>query len=73
MTLRILIMEGNDAEGRARQKSRLGRTASDNYAGCIRFLAPDVATDICQPADEDFVIPDLSRIRSYDGVVITGS
>lgn len=73
MTLRILIMEGNDPEGRARQKSRLGRTASENYAGCIRFLAPEVTTDICLPADDDFIVPDLHHIRAYDGVVITGS
>lgn len=73
MTLRILIMEGNDAEGRARQKSRLGRMASENYAGCVQFLAGDIETDVCLPADEDFSLPDAARIRAYDGVIITGS
>ncbi len=73
MTLRILVMEGNDQQGRERQKSRVGRTASEGYAGCIHFLAPDAATDICLPADEDADLPDLERLKRYDGVVITGS
>lgn len=73
MTLRILIMEGNDPEGRARQKTRLGRTASENYAGCIRFLAPEATTEICLPADDGFILPDPGQIQAYDGVVITGS
>jgi len=73
MTLRILIIEGNDAEGRARQTTRLGRMASQGYAGCITYLAPDAVTDICMPADADADLPDVARLRGYDGVVITGS
>lgn len=73
MTPRILIIEGNDAEGRARQKARLGRMASEGYSGCITFLAPDAVTEICMPADADADLPDVERLRHYDGVVITGS
>ncbi|MCA0423904.1 MAG: type 1 glutamine amidotransferase [Proteobacteria bacterium] len=73
MTLRILVLEGNDVEGRHRQKSRLGRTASEGYSGCIRFLAPDAQIDICNAADDCDDVPDIGRLSSYDGVVITGS
>ena len=73
MTLRILVMEGNDAEGRERQKTRIGRMASEGYAGCIRYLAPEVHVDVCLPADEDADLPDVARLKTYDGVVITGS
>lgn len=73
MTLRILVIEGNDAEGRQRQKTRLGRMASEGYSGCIRFLAPEAEIDVCMPADADADVPDVGRLMGYDGVVITGS
>lgn len=73
MALNILVMEGNDAEGRLRQKTRLGRMASEGYSGCIRFLAPDAETHICMPADADADLPDVNGLRRFDGVVITGS
>lgn len=74
MTLRFLVIEGNNAEGRERQRMRLGRMASEGYSGCLRFLEPGAITDICMPADEGANLPserDLSE--TYDGVVITGS
>ena len=73
MTLRILVLEGNDAEGRERQKTRLGRMASEGYSGCIRFLAPETQIDVALPADADADLPDMHRLKTYDGVVITGS
>ena len=73
MTLRILVLEGNDAEGRERQKTRIGRMASEGYSGCIRFLAPETQIDVALPADADADLPDMHRLKTYDGVVITGS
>ncbi|HRJ69357.1 MAG TPA: type 1 glutamine amidotransferase [Beijerinckiaceae bacterium] len=74
MTLRFLVIEGNNAEGRERQRTRLGRMASEGYSGCLRYLAPGSVTDICMPADEGANLPSERELReAYDGVVITGS
>jgi GMP synthase (glutamine-hydrolysing) len=74
MTLRFLVIEGNNAEGRERQRMRLGRMASEGYSGCLRYLAPGSVTDICMPADEGANLPGERDLReNYHGVVITGS
>lgn len=74
MTLRFLVIEGNDAAGRIRQQEKLGRTASAGYSAVLRHLAPDCETEIVTPADQDAALPDAREIRArFDGAVITGS
>lgn len=74
MTFRFLVVEGNNAEGRERQRSRLGRMASEGYAGCLRFLAPGSEVDLCFAADADADTPSEAVLRErYDGVCISGS
>lgn len=74
MSLRILVVDGNDTAGRARQHEKLGRTAGVGYSGVIHHLAPDAVTSICTPADEDADLPDRATLRAkFDAVVLTGS
>lgn len=74
MTLRFLVIEGNDAAGRARQQEKLGRTASAGYSDLLGRLAPGSETRIAMPADADAALPDKNEIRSrFDAAVITGS
>ena len=70
---RLLVVEGNTAEGRARHTAVGGRVASDGYAEVLRRLCPNVRVDICFPADLGANLPDRMGIQSYDGVAITGS
>lgn len=71
--LRLLVMEGNTAEARARYAESAGATPSDAYAAVLRSLAPGAVTDICFPADPGGSLPDAGGIAGYDGIVITGS
>ena len=74
MTLRFLVIEGNDAAGRIRQQEKLGRTASTGYCAVLSQFAPGCETRIVMPADADAVLPDRSEIRTgFDAAVITGS
>jgi GMP synthase (glutamine-hydrolysing) len=70
---RLLVVEGNTAEGRARHAAVGGKVASDGYADVLRKLCPDARVDICFPADVGANLPDRGGIEGYDGVAITGS
>ncbi len=70
---RLLVIEGNTAEARARQVQFGGQAASEGYAQVLRELSPGVVTDICYAADPGANLPDGAGIAAYDGVAITGS
>lgn len=71
--LRLLVIEGNRAEDRARHAAVTGATPGDYYAEVLRSLAPGAVVDICCPADPGANLPDSGGLASYDGVAITGS
>jgi len=70
---RLLVIEGNTAEGRALQVAAGGTIASKAYAALLRGLLPTVSVDICYPADPGAALPDANALGGYDGVAITGS
>ena len=69
---RLLVIEGNTAELRARQVSAGGQVMSDGYADLLRNLLPEAVVDICYPADPGANLP-IGGLEGYDGVAITGS
>lgn len=71
---RLLVLEGNTAEARARQVAFGGQAASEGYAQLLRELFPgQVTVDICYPADPGANLPDSGGLEGYDGIAITGS
>ncbi len=72
MPPRLLVMEGNTADARAKQVAAGGTALSEGYADVLRGLAPDCVVDICYPADPGGNLP-LGGLEGYDGVAITGS
>ncbi|MBU6156858.1 MAG: type 1 glutamine amidotransferase [Alphaproteobacteria bacterium] len=71
--LRLLVVEGNTAEGRGRHSAVGGRVASTRYADVLRVIAPGARVDVCFPADAGANLPDRMGLEGYDGVAITGS
>lgn len=69
---RLLVIEGNTADLRARQVAAGGQIMSDGYADLLRRLLPEAVVDICYPADPGANLP-IGGLESYDGVAITGS
>jgi GMP synthase (glutamine-hydrolysing) len=69
---RLLVVEGNSAELRARQVTAGGQVMSEGYADLLRGLLPDAGVDICYPADPGANLP-IGGLEGYDGVAITGS
>jgi GMP synthase (glutamine-hydrolysing) len=69
--MRLLVAEGNSAEGRRRIERFAGQSASQSYAAVLCELAPDATVDIGFPAETDARLP--APLDSYDGVAVTGS
>ena len=70
---RLLVIEGNTAEGRALYSAAGGAAPSDSYSKLLRELLPDAIVDICYPADGGANLPDRMGLEGYDGIAITGS
>jgi GMP synthase (glutamine-hydrolysing) len=69
---RLLVIEGNTAEARAKQVEAGGTIMSEGYAALLRRLLPGAAVDICYPADPGANLPG-GDLEGYDGAAITGS
>jgi GMP synthase (glutamine-hydrolysing) len=70
---RILVIDGNQAEIRAKHKSVGGTDSGDGYAATLKRLQPDLEVDIVRPADGEPKLPAGVALADYDGVAISGS
>jgi GMP synthase (glutamine-hydrolysing) len=70
---RLLVVEGNTAEGRKHHVAAGGQVASENYARLLRELWSEAVVDVCFPADAGANLPDKGGLEGYDGVAVTGS
>ena len=72
MGVRILIIDGNVAEIRARQVAALGYDSGVGYARVLQRVDPSLRIDIVATAD-GAVLPAGVGLEHYDGVTMTGS
>ncbi|MEP6546851.1 MAG: type 1 glutamine amidotransferase [Gammaproteobacteria bacterium] len=69
---RILVLDGNVAENRARQVAALGYDSGTGYARVLRRIDPSLRVDVLAAAD-GATLPAGVALESYDGVTMTGS
>ncbi|QCI95815.1 type 1 glutamine amidotransferase [Novosphingobium sp. EMRT-2] len=70
---RLLLMEGNTADKRARAAELGVRSSSEIYALAILAHFPGFDLDVVNAADADWAIPGGRSFADYDGFVVTGS
>jgi GMP synthase (glutamine-hydrolysing) len=70
---RILVIDGNVAEIRARQAAALGYDSGTGYARVLRRIDPSLRIDIMLAADGEQAFPTGVGLANYDGVTMTGS
>ncbi len=70
---RILVIDGNVAEIRARLSAALGYDSGQGYARVLRRLDAALRIDIVTPADAPAQFPPGVNLEQYDGVTMTGS
>ncbi len=69
---RILVIDGNVAEIRARQTAALGYDSGTGYARILARIDASLRTDVLTAADGATLPPGVG-LDSYDGVAMTGS
>jgi GMP synthase (glutamine-hydrolysing) len=69
---RILVIDGNVAEIRARQIAALGYDSGTGYARVLHRIDSSLRVDIVTAAD-GATLPADAALESYDGVTMTGS
>jgi GMP synthase (glutamine-hydrolysing) len=70
---RILVIDGNTKETRAKHVSVGGTSSGEGYAATLQRLKPGLECDIVRPADEEPKLPEGMALKDYAGAVITGS
>jgi GMP synthase (glutamine-hydrolysing) len=70
---RLLVIDGNVAEIRARQIAALGYDSGTGYARVLKRLDSSLQIDIVKGADAEPQFPDGVGLEDYDGVTMTGS
>jgi GMP synthase (glutamine-hydrolysing) len=70
---RILVIDGNVAEVRARQVAALGYDSGNGYARVLRRINPALRIDIVLAADGEPQFPAGLSLADYAGVTMTGS
>lgn len=70
---RLLLLEGNTTEKRAKARDLGVRSSSEIYAEAIAAHFPDLALDVLNGADEGETIPGGRTWTDYAGFVVTGS
>lgn len=70
---RILVIDGNVGELRARQIATLGYDSGEGYARVLRRIDPALQIDIVTAADGSPQFPPSVSLSDYDGVTMTGS
>ena len=73
MAARILVIDGNVAQIRARQIAALGYDSGTGYARVLRRIDPSLQIDIVLAADAAPKFPTGVGLVNYDGVTMTGS
>jgi GMP synthase (glutamine-hydrolysing) len=69
---RILVIDGNVAEIRARQVAALGYDSGTGYARVLQRIDPAIHVDVLTAAD-GASLPAGVAVGNYDGVTMTGS
>jgi GMP synthase (glutamine-hydrolysing) len=71
-TPRLLVIDGNVAENRARQVAALGYDSGAGYARVLQRIDSQLQIDIVRAADGE-TLPAGTALADYDGVTMTGS
>jgi GMP synthase (glutamine-hydrolysing) len=72
-TARILVIDGNVAEMRARQSAVLGYDSGEGYRRVLHRMDASLQIDIVLAADGPADFPAGAGLDDYDGVTMTGS
>jgi len=71
--MRLLVVEGNRKETWQEREACGGVAYHKRFKAMLRILQPDAKVEIVFPADEGTLLPSVDQLKSFDGVLWTGS
>jgi len=71
--MRLLIVEGNTEETRMHRESFGIRSYHIIFKEMISFMYPTARVDVVFPAYKDMQLPNILKLKKYDGILWTGS
>lgn len=71
--MKLLVVEGNTKETRLERGNFGIKPYNEMFAEMLQFLKPKAEVDVAFPTDTEKKLPSVNQLRSYDGVLITGS
>jgi len=71
--MRLLVVEGNRKETWQKREALGGVPYHKRFQAMLRILQPKAEVAIAFPADDDTLLPSVNQLRSFQGVLWTGS
>ncbi|MDP2337159.1 MAG: type 1 glutamine amidotransferase [Bacteroidota bacterium] len=71
--MRLLVVEGNQKETWTARESCGGVAYHKRFKSMLKILQPDAEVEVVFPADEDTSLPSADQLKTFDGVLWTGS
>ncbi|MEI8114746.1 MAG: type 1 glutamine amidotransferase [Bacteroidia bacterium] len=71
--MRLLVVEGNKKETWQEREARGGVAYHKRFRAMLRILQPEAAVEVVFPADEGSFLPSIEELKTFDGVLWTGS
>jgi len=71
--MRLLVVEGNKKETWQEREARGGVAYHKRFRAMLRILQPKAVVEVVFPADEESILPSIEELKTFDGVLWTGS
>jgi GMP synthase (glutamine-hydrolysing) len=71
--MRLLVVEGNRKETWQEREARGGVAYHKRFKSMLKILQPEAEVEVVFPADEESTLPTIDQLKTFDGVLWTGS
>ncbi len=71
--MRLLVVEGNKKETWQEREACGGVAYHKRFSYMLKILQPEAEVVVVFPADEEFTLPSIDQLKTFDGVLWTGS
>ena len=71
--MRLLVVEGNSKEIWTKREVSGGVPYHKRFLAMLKLLQPTAEVEITFPAEHNSILPSIEELKSFDGILLTGS
>lgn len=71
--MRLLIVEGNSKKIWSKSEKRGGVPYHKRFQSMLKLLQPEAEVEVVFPSENDILLPSINKLKSFDGILWTGS